>query len=238
MDIVTLTIVFLSAIVIGIFAVVMGGTLFLSLPLFQILFPEMALGAIVGNIKIGSVLRNAAALIPTASKLDWQVLKLAPILCLGSVLGSLQIVSVSTVIVPIVLITGLLIHEFGRRLKITSQLFWLIAFGVGFYGGIFGAGIMLLILSLLNLRYASLVEARAGALLLEMLLSIVAVAVFWQHELIVWPLALIWAGGGIIGGFAGGAIINRTGKLPPTIQGWLVRSVFLLALLVALLRLL
>ncbi len=233
MDILMFGIIFISAILIGVFAVVMGGTLFLSLPLFQILFPEMSLGAIVGNIKFGSIFRNATALLPLYRKIDRQILWLAPVLCVGSIVGSWLVVSVSHEIVPLVLIIGLAIHEYGHRLKLPPYLFWLVTFLVGFYGGIFGAGIMLLILSLLQLRDTSLVDARANALLLELLLSTVAVLTFWHFNLIDWPLALTWAAGGMVGGLIGGLIIKHTGRWPPQKQNWLIRLAFLIALIVS-----
>jgi uncharacterized protein len=237
MELITLITVFAGAIVIGVFAVVMGGTLFLSLPLFQLLFPEMSLGAMIGNIKLGSILRNATALLPLYRKLNPDVLWLAPVLCLGSVIGSWQIVSVSHTMVPIVLLLGFLVHEYGKRLRLPYSLYWVVVFLVGFYGGIFGAGIMLLLLALLQLRELPLVDARANALLLELLVSAVAVLTFWHFDLINWPLALVWASGGMIGGLIGGILIKYSRQWSPTTQHWLVRIAFLIALTVAVERL-
>ncbi len=236
MDIITLSIIFVSAIFIGVFAVIMGGTLFLSFPLFQILFPEMSLAAIIGNIKLGSIFRNATALIPHYRKIDTSVLWLAPILCCGSIIGSWLVISVSLAIVPVVLVLGLLVHEYGKRLRLPNYLFWGVAFLIGFYGGIFGAGIMLLILSLLSLNETTLVDARVNALLLELLVSAVAVVTFWHSNLINWPVAIIWIAGGMVGGFAGGLLITYTGRWTQTTQNWLVRGSFLLALTVAIWR--
>ncbi len=233
MDLSMLSTIFVSAIFIGVFAVVMGGTLFLSLPLFQILFPEMSLGAIVGNVKFGSIFRNATALIPLYKQLDKKVLWLAPTLCLGSIMGSWLVASVSQAVVPGVLITGLLIHEYGKKLKLPDYLFWVIAFLIGFYGGIFGAGIMLLIVLLLRLRDTTAIDARANALLLEMLLSFVAVLTFWHLNLINWPIAIVWAAGGMGGGLIGGLLIKHTGRWSQRSQDWLIRVAFLIALIVA-----
>ena len=54
---------FLSAVPIGVFAVVLGGSMFLSIPVFQIFFPEMSMSAVIGNIKVGSVIRNMGAVV-------------------------------------------------------------------------------------------------------------------------------------------------------------------------------
>ncbi len=233
MDLLMYGVIFVSAILIGIFAVVMGGTLFLSLPLFQILFPEMSLAAIIANIKFGSVFRNVGALRPLYHKLSIGCLWLAPLLCFGSLIGSWQVLSFSEAAVPIVLVAGLIANEFGEKLSLPKPLLAVAALAIGVYGGIFGAGIMLLILSLLKLNQKDTVDARANALLLEMILSAVAVAFFWYSNLINWPIALTWTAGGILGGVLGGYIIKHTGRWPKPLQNWLVRIAFLIALMVS-----
>jgi uncharacterized protein len=238
MSFITFCLIFSGAIGIGVLAVIMGGTLFLSFPLFQILFPDMSLAAIVGNIKFGSILRNAAALIPNRSTIDYKVLWIAPLLCLGSLIGSWQVIAVSPIIIPVVLLLGLIVTEYGHKLKLPPYLWWIATFIVGVYGGIFGAGIMLLILALLRLKTSTTVDARTNALLLELLVSAVGVVTFWYFNLINWPIALTWAFGGMIGGYIGGHIIKSTGKWPQETQDWLIRGAFFIALVVAIVKLL
>lgn len=233
MDIVTFTILFASSMFIGILAVLMGGTLFLSFPLFQILFPEMTFAAIVGNIKIGSVFRNLAALKPTYHLINKDVLYLVPALCFGSIIGSWQVLSFDTWVIPLVLVIGLIVQEFGKYLTVPRPLLVIITIAIGVYGGIFGAGIMLLILSLLRLTHQSIADARVNALMLEMLVSAVAVVMFWQATLIDWPIALTWAAGSVLGGYIGGITIKKTVHWKESTQTWLVRSAFLIALVVA-----
>lgn len=233
MDIILISILFFSAIVIGIFAVVFGGTLFLSLPIFQILFPEMAFGALIGNIKLGSVVRNLAAAVPLRKHIDTDIWILGLVLSVGSIIGALFIAEASLVWVPFALLVGLLVSEFASLIKIPKQLFWVTAFVTGIYGGILGAGIMLLIIALLQLKYDHLISARANAVVLELCISVVAVLIFIRFDLINWQVALIWATGGIIGGYIGGHLINTTTKLSPSKQQWLVQGAFVLAMVVA-----
>lgn len=233
MDIFTLGAIFGGAIIIGILAVLMGGTLFLSFPLFQLLCPQLSAAAIVGTIKVGSVCRNLAALRPIRASIDWSVLWLAPILCLGSVIGSWQIVSFPDYVILIVLVIGWLVQEFGNRLRVSRSLLFVITFVIGVYGGIFGAGIMLLIMGLLALTHQSLGDARASALLLELLVSAVAVVMIWQANLINWPIALVWATGSAIGGYIGGITVKNTIHWSESTQRWLVRGAFLIAFVVA-----
>lgn len=233
MDILFVSILFFSAIIIGIFAVLFGGTLFLSLPLFQILFPEMAFGALVGNIKLGSIVRNLAAIVPLRKHLDTHIWILGAVLAAGSILGATFIAEASLNWIPFALLVGLLISEHSKFLTIPKQLFWVTAFITGIYGGIIGAGIMLLIIALLQLRYQHLVSARANAVALELSVSIVAVLIFIRFDLIDWHIAFIWATGGIIGGYIGGLLINKTDKLSNTKQQWLLRMAFSMALIVS-----
>lgn len=236
MEISIALLLFVSAIAIGVFAVVFGGTLFLSLPLFQILFPEMSLAALIGNIKLGSIVRNATALIPLWQHVSTTILPLGVVLLTGSLAGALFVTSVTPLWIPIVLTLGWFISERATHLNIPTSVTWLIALGIGFYGGVLGAGIMLLLVALLQTKYELLV-ARANAVALELAISCVAVLVFVAFDLINWPVAAIWATGGIIGGYVGGALLARSGTFTPNAQHWLLRIAFLIALLVALLQL-
>jgi len=237
MTIVTFFILLFSAVAIGVFAVVFGGTLFLSLPLFQILFPELSLASMIGSIKVGSVFRNASALWSRSKEIDWRSLWLLLPLGSGSVAGALVVSSMTEVVVPIMLLIGFFLSEKAHTITIKDSAYFVVAFIVGFYGGIFGAGILLLLLALLQLRLGSLVNARTNAILLEMCLSLIAVAVFITQGIINWQIASVWAAGGIVGGYLGGMIIGYTGTLPKQQQQWLVRIAFLLALAIALWKL-
>lgn len=237
LDLLTFALLIVSAVVIGIFAVVFGGTLFLSLPLFQILFPDMVLGALVGNLKFGSVLRNATALVPLRKELDPSVWPLGLALCAGSLIGAIGIANLTQMIVPIVLVVGILVSENAKRITIPEAGFWIGAFLVGVYGGILGAGIMLLVLALLQIHYMEITAARANALMLEMCLSAIAVVVFIGFDLLSWPIAITWAIGGMAGGYLGGHIVKHTGKLSPAWQQWLIRAAFAIAIVVAVWRL-
>lgn len=227
-----------AAVVIGIFAVVFGGTLFLSLPLFQVLFPELALASMIGSIKFGSIWRNAAAVFQRRAEIDLSVLRLLTPLLVGSIAGAIAVTEMTRVVVPAVLAVGFLLSEYSKRIRLSERFFFLGSLLIGFYGGIFGAGILLLIIALLQVRMTSIVYARTNALMLEMLLGVGAVGVFIYGGFIDWSIALWWTAGGVVGGYLGGIIIGRTGKLSPATQQWLVRGAFLLALTIATLQLL
>lgn len=238
-----LLIVLLTGIPIGIFGVVFGGNMFLSFPLFQWLFPQMSIGAIVGNIKPGSVVRNMAALWPLRKEIDYQLVNTLLIpLGLGSIVGAALIANLSQVFIVPILIFGWLAFEFAPKLThlITPSRLWLSAVTIGGYGGIFGAGISLMLVSLLRLRDAktkTVLNTRTDALYLETILTLISIGVFLSFGLIEWPIMLAWAVGALIGGYLGGKLLKQTGKFSSQTQKRVVTIAFLIAIVVAVWRL-
>ncbi len=235
----TLIILFLAAIPIGICAIVFGGTMFFSVPVFQILFPEMTLGALIGNIKPGSVVRNVASLLPLRHDINYRGLLFLLIpLALGSVVGAFGIVHMSQAFVLPILLIGFLITEYAKSIEkfVPPTLYVAITFLVGAYGGIFGAGISLLIVALLRIKQnddQAIYKTRADALFLETVLTALSVGVVMYAGLFSLPIALTWAAGAIIGGYCGGLILKRSGSLSGNIQKLVLRGGFAVAVLIA-----
>lgn len=238
----TLLWLFLSGIPIGIFAIVFGGTMFLSLPVFQILFPELAMGAIIGNIKMGSVIRNLGAVFVLRKDISLKgIWPLFTLFCGGAVLGAISIANVSQVFIPPAIIAAILISEFSKQISshIPKPIFYLAVLLTGMFGGIIGAGISILILALLRIRIHEdhrIHHVRSLAIFTELLLTIAAVVVFWIQGQLIFSIWIAWAAGSIIGGFIGGKLIHYTGKLNPKTQKIALRAVFAFALIIALLK--
>src|SRR5262249_61857480 len=57
--------------VVGIFSVIIGGGFFVSIPLWQFLFPSVSYGAIVGNLKVGSFFRGIGSPVTNQREIDW-----------------------------------------------------------------------------------------------------------------------------------------------------------------------
>jgi len=199
----------------------------------------MTLGAIIGNIKPGSVFRNLSSLPPLWKHIGLK--KTVPFvlpLALGSAVGAFGITHVTQEVVPFVLLFGLLVVEGAPLIAayITTRTEMLSSFAVGAYGGIFGAGISLLIVALMRLREtddSKLISVRADALFLETFLAAVSVSVFLFSGLISFPIALTWILGASLGGYLGGKLLNYTGKLSGDMQKNIVRIAFVIAILVA-----
>jgi len=238
----TLIILFLAAIPIGIFGIVVGGNASLSFPLFQVLFPEMTLGAIVGNTKPGSLIRNITSIIPLRREIDYKMVKLLLLpLVLGSTVGAFFVAHMSQAIILPMLVIGFLVVEYAHIVAkyITDKIFFLATCVTGMYGGIFGAGISLLIVALMRIKGADdtdLYRTRANALFLEIFFTTTAVVVFLSKGLVLPQIALVWITGSIIGGYLGGIILKRTGKLSGQMQRNILRSAFIFAICVALVK--
>jgi len=244
MDHVTLSqlfLLFLFAIPIGIYAILFGGALFLSLPLFQILFPGALVGSIVSNIKVGSVFRNGMALYGGREALSFsfnKTTKVAIPLVLGTIVGSLGIISLSQIfIIPILIIAIIVTEISGTTISLIPNYFYtFLAFLTGFYIGIFGAGSFVSIVALLHIKNTekNIAKIRMEALLLEFILAIISVSIFFFGGRINISVAFAWTAGSLIGGYLGGKIVKHTAKLSSKKQKYLLRITFALALIIAL----
>lgn len=237
-----LFLLFLFAIPIGMYAILLGGALFLSLPLFQILFPGAYLGSIVGTIKVGSVFRNAMALYGGRELLTFsfkKTLRIALPLIIGTVIGSLGIVSLPQIFIIPILILAIAISEASNTLinVIPHSLYLLFSFLTGFYIGIFGAGSIISLVTLVQLKNTenkNIAQVRMEALLLEFLLAVLAVSIFFFVGRINITVAIAWTAGSLIGGYLGGRVIKHTGKFSTKTQKLFLRITFAVALLIAL----
>jgi hypothetical protein len=96
-------------------------------------------------------------------------------------------------------------------------------FLVGIYGGYFGAGIGILMLSALGFMGISDIHEMNGLkALLAAIINGVTVAIFLYEGAIVWRLAWVMIAAAILGGYAGARLARRT---PPHMVRWFVVSV-------------
>lgn len=230
---------FFLAIPVGMWAVVLGASMFLSLPVFQVLFPQMSLAFWIANIKVGSLFRNAVAVFAAREKLDFKKAVLVGIpVVIGSMVGAQFAVSFPQEFVIPIIVIAILMTEFSELFQryVQNKVFLAVAFLVGFYGGVFGAGVSLFIWALLKsktVRDLDLANVRTDGLFIEGFLTLSAVVVFFFNGQINWVVALVWMAGSMIGGFLGGKFIKISGKWKDSTQRWLLRLSFAVALGVA-----
>jgi uncharacterized protein len=235
---------FFLAIPIGAWAVFLGASMFLSLPLFQVLFPQMSLAFWIANIKVGSLFRNGVAVFAAREKLDVKKAMIVTVpVVIGSIVGAQFAVSFPQIFVIPIIVVAILLTEFSATFQrfMTGRVFLIAAFLVGVYGGIFGAGVSLFIWALLKSKTVKdfdLANVRTDGLFIEGLLTLSAVLVFFFNGQINWPVALVWSAGSMIGGFFGGKIIKVSGKWESSTQVWLLRLSFVVALGVSVVKVL
>jgi hypothetical protein len=103
------------------------------------------------------------------------------------------------------------------RARIGGFLFQLF---VATYGGYFGAGIGILMLASLSLMGLRDIHRMNGLkTILGMLINVIAFVFFAAKGLVVWPLALLMAGGAVTGGWVGARTAKRVD------QRWIRRFV-------------
>lgn len=90
---------------------------------------------------------------------------------------------------------------------------WLYQFGVGVYGGYFGAGIGILMLAVLGFLGLSDIHAANGIKnFFGMCINGLAAGYFIIRGAVDWPAALVMIGGAIIGGYGGAGFARRIGR--------------------------
>lgn len=90
---------------------------------------------------------------------------------------------------------------------------WLFQFGVGVYGGYFGAGIGILMLAVLGFLGLSDIHAANGIKnFFAMCINGVAAGYFILRGAVDWPAAVVMIAGAIAGGYAGAQFARRIGR--------------------------
>ncbi len=103
-------------------------------------------------------------------------------------------------------------HSAGRT-PARLALAWLFQFGVGVYGGYFGAGIGILMLAVLGFLGLSDIHAANGIKnFFGMCMNGVAAGYFIARGAVDWPAALVMIGGAIAGGYAGARFARSIGR--------------------------
>lgn len=239
----------LSGCLVGIFGVLFGASMFLAVPIFQLVFPGVSnFGSIVGSIKVGSLARGFASTITTRQHIRFiSLIRYAP-LFVGTLLGAFAISALSRDFIIPVLILGILITLNSKRLsdyiRRIRGLFSIFALLIGIYVGFFGAGAAILLTALIRVAepeyYGNHEQtARLGiqSRFVEFLIGWVAIAghiITGTLTLALWPLWLWWALGAVIGGAIGGLLMNHLTKVSARVQRLFLYAAFAIAFGVAL----
>jgi uncharacterized membrane protein YfcA len=223
---------------VGIIAVVLGGANFWAIPVFQILFPGLGYGVLVGNLKVGSVWRGVASSITTWRQISLKrVLWISILMAVGTLVGASVTSKLDQRWILAGVILAAIVCEFAEWFskRATPAHFTVGAILIGAWYGFFGAGFGILVVSLMRVRISDdskIAEVKSDARVIELFLSIVAVIAHFASGNIVNSLWIPWSVGSVIGGFIGGAMLNRLGKVPASVQKTVLRISYLLAIAV------
>ncbi len=224
---------------IGILSVVIGGGMFFSVPLIQLVFPEVSLGSIAGNIKTGSFLRGTGTIASTYKRINFRSgIKTSVLAFLGTVIGASLISDLSQIWTFPVTLLAVVFALYAPKLSryITSGTYGVMTFVTGFYAGIFGAGIGIILVALLRIKKPldnEIADVKIQARFIEWLLVIVAVITHYLHGNLVTAIWLPWSIGNLAGGFTGGVLLHKMRGLAPDVQRLILYSAFGFAVFVS-----
>jgi len=222
--------------VVGIFSVVVGGGFFVSIPLFQALFPTVSYGAIVGNLKVGSFFRGIGSTITNRKEIDWLGTLLWSVpLVIGTVLGVMVIAALHQRWMLPAIIAAIALSELAPWLanRITKGSFRAASLATGAYAGFLGAGIGLVLVALFRLEHPEeekIAYVKIQARFIEWLIVIVAVVAHYFRGNLILALWLVWSMASFAGGLAGGVLLKKLGAMPGSIQKIVLRLAYLVAI--------
>lgn len=229
-------ILIIGGVVVGMISVVFGGGLFWSLPLWQFLFPEIAFGALVGNLKVGSLVRGSASTLTTWRQIRYRRSLLTSIpLLIGSAIGAQSISQLNQKWIILGVLIAVVLVETSKWIatKVNQSHFYLACLFLGTYFGFFGAGGGILLVALLRIRTpedSAISQLKTDTRFIEMLMAIVAVIAHFLSGNIVNRFWIPWAFGSLIGGYLGGIALNKMGAMSAPVQKYILRTSYLLAL--------
>lgn len=224
------------AALVGVFAVVIGGAMFFAVPVLQLYFPEASFGALVGNMKVGSFFRSITSTISTFKHIDFLAnFKLSAIGFIGTIIGASLISNLDQTWLFPAIIAAVLLAVYAPKLTkyVTPRIFHVACFLTGLYAGLFGAGIGIILIALVRLKYPEdeqIAHVKIQARFIEWLFVISAVVTHIMHGNIIAAIWVPWSIGMLIGGYFGGMMLVTLGKMSGTIQKGFLYAAFVVAI--------
>ena len=223
----------------GMFAILIGGAMFFSLPIIQLLFPGLSIGSVVGNLKVGSLITFTGSTISTRKNIAFaKNLKLIIFAFIGTILGASFIANLDQSWVLPILVLAILISIFAPYIAdlVCEKTYHFFAFIFGIYAGLFGAGNGILLVALLRIKYpddTDIAYVKIQVRFIELVLAFTAVFTHFTHGNLITSIWLPWASGSFFGGIIGGIMLNKLGHVSGKIQKMILYISFIVALSVA-----
>ncbi|MBD3331187.1 TSUP family transporter [Candidatus Peregrinibacteria bacterium] len=227
----------IGSFIIGIIGVVFGGSMFLSLPFWQFLFPGFNYGQIVGNVKVGSLVRGIASSMSTWKKIDFSSsLQILIPFVISSILGTMIIAKLDQKFLIFAIIGAIFLSEssphIAHLINKKTRIFFSVLLGI--YTGFIGAGVSILLVALLRTAFPKneqIVFIKIQARFIEAAGAIAAVTAHIWYGNIIFPYWLVWSIGMFLGGYLGGTVLKRSLHLKAGTQRIYLYIVYLIALL-------
>jgi uncharacterized protein len=216
----------------GIIATIVGGGMFFALPVFQFLFPGVSAGVLVGNIKVGSLVRGIGSAFTTFKLIEFKRTILVSLVAfLGTIIGASIIADLDQRWLFFIVIIAVVVAEIAPRLAkfVTPKTFTAASFLTGIYTGFLGAGSGIFLVALFRTKHpedSDIAMVKANARFAETFLGISAVAVHFLHGNLILALFLPWSVGALIGGLVGGMLLTYMNNLSGALQKFVLRIGF------------
>ncbi len=213
-DIVLIPLLFLAGLVAGVINVLSGGGSMLTLPL--LIFAGLDSATANGTNRLGILTQSLAGIVGFQQKQvehDYvHSLKLSLITLPGALLGAYAAIEMSEEGFRYVLVGVLLFSTASLFIPLPKHSedsppnrAWLLypaMFGIGFYGGFIQIGVGFLFMAVLyNLLHIRLVYVNVHKVVIILIYTLPALAVFWWNDNIHWGFAITLAVGSALGGW-------------------------------------
>lgn len=232
-------ILILSGTVVGIIGIMLGGSMFFSIPIIQLIFPEVSYGMVIGNIKIGSFFRGIGSTFSTCNEIDWKNYLLISVpIFLGTIVGITAIKDIHQKWILPAIIIAVILAEITPKIasKIENKHFFILSITTGIYAGFIGPGIGIIIVAILRIKYCwddDIIHVKIQARFVEWVIVIVSVIAHFLYGNTDTKIWFPWSIGTLLGGYIGGIILNKLGNISGKVQKRILRVSFLLAIIIA-----
>jgi uncharacterized membrane protein YfcA len=228
-----------AGMLIGVFAVIVGGAMFIAIPIVQSIFPNATVGAVVGNFKVGSFFRSIGSTAATWRQIEFKRnFQLMPGALVGAIIGASAISHIDQKWMLPAIIGAILFTIYAPRLahKVTNKTFTAAAFLTGLYAGVLGAGIGVMLVALLRLKHPKDTElglVKIQARFVEFIITIAAVVTHIVNGNLIAALWVPLSIGSLAGGVLGGYLLRKMGELSGKTQKYILYAAFSVDLFVA-----
>lgn len=192
----------------------------------------------MGNLRVGSTVRGVASYYTTRKQVNLKnVILISPPLILGTIFGAKFISQINMSYGFIIILLAALTSEFVDKIKasLNTKSFSFAAFLLGVYYGIFGAGVGVLLVTLLKIKTpddSKIAEVKSDVRAVELAMSSFAVITHFMSGNVISSLCVPWSLGALLGGYAGGKLLTKIGRLSGEIQKIILRVSYIFAVLV------